>query len=80
MLWIQGFHVIFVVCWFAGLFYLPRILGLLRAKPSTRHQGRTGHHGTQTVSLCHALYAPRYRAGPMAPALFSGSTTCPAAG
>ncbi len=26
MLWIQGFHVIFVVCWFAGLFYLPRIL------------------------------------------------------
>ena len=26
MLWIQGFHVIFVVCWFAGIFYLPRIL------------------------------------------------------
>ena len=25
-MWIQGFHVIFVVCWFAGLFYLPRIL------------------------------------------------------
>jgi putative membrane protein len=25
MLWIQGLHVIFVVCWFAGLFYLPRI-------------------------------------------------------
>ena len=26
MLWIQGFHVIFVVCWFAGIFYLPRLL------------------------------------------------------
>lgn len=26
MLWIRGFHVIFVVCWFAGIFYLPRIL------------------------------------------------------
>ena len=26
MLWIQGFHVIFVICWFAGIFYLPRIL------------------------------------------------------
>jgi len=26
MLWIQGFHVISVVCWFAGIFYLPRIL------------------------------------------------------
>ena len=25
MLWIQGLHVIFVVTWFAGLFYLPRI-------------------------------------------------------
>ena len=25
MLWIQGFHVIFVVCWFAGIFYLPRL-------------------------------------------------------
>ena len=26
MLWIKAFHIIFVVCWFAGLFYLPRIL------------------------------------------------------
>lgn len=26
MLWVQALHVIFVVCWFAGLFYLPRIL------------------------------------------------------
>ena len=25
MLWIQGLRVIFVVTWFAGLFYLPRI-------------------------------------------------------
>ncbi len=26
MLWLKAFHIIFVVCWFAGLFYLPRIL------------------------------------------------------
>ena len=26
MLWLKAFHLIFVVCWFAGLFYLPRIL------------------------------------------------------
>ena len=26
MLWIKAFHVIFVVCWFAGLFYLPRLM------------------------------------------------------
>lgn len=25
MLWVKSFHIIFVVCWFAGLFYLPRL-------------------------------------------------------
>lgn len=25
MLWIKALHIIFVVCWFAALFYLPRI-------------------------------------------------------
>lgn len=25
MLWIKSFHVIFMVTWFAGLFYLPRL-------------------------------------------------------
>ncbi|AXQ27437.1 protoporphyrinogen oxidase HemJ [Solimonas sp. K1W22B-7] len=25
MLWLKAFHIIFVVCWFAGLFYLPRL-------------------------------------------------------
>lgn len=25
MLWVKAFHLIFVVSWFAGLFYLPRI-------------------------------------------------------
>lgn len=25
MLWIKALHVIFVICWFAGLFYLPRL-------------------------------------------------------
>lgn len=34
MLWIQGFHVIFVVCWFAGLFYLPRILVYYAQSPA----------------------------------------------
>lgn len=26
MLWIKAFHIVFVTAWFAGLFYLPRIL------------------------------------------------------
>jgi len=25
MLWVKAFHIVFVVSWFAGLFYLPRI-------------------------------------------------------
>jgi putative membrane protein len=25
MLWIKAFHVIFVISWFAGIFYLPRL-------------------------------------------------------
>lgn len=25
MLWLKAFHVIFIVTWFAGLFYLPRL-------------------------------------------------------
>ena len=25
MLWIKAFHVVSMVCWFAGLFYLPRL-------------------------------------------------------
>ncbi|VUD40340.1 hypothetical protein TDB9533_00126 [Thalassocella blandensis] len=25
MLWIKGFHIIAVICWFAAIFYLPRL-------------------------------------------------------
>ena len=25
MLWVKAFHIIFMVCWFSGLFYLPRL-------------------------------------------------------
>lgn len=26
MLWFKAFHIIAVICWFAGLFYLPRLM------------------------------------------------------
>jgi putative membrane protein len=26
MLWLRAFHIIAVICWFAGIFYLPRIM------------------------------------------------------
>jgi putative membrane protein len=40
MLWLKAFHIIFVVCWFAGLFYLPRIFVYYAAsdKPAVREQ------------------------------------------
>jgi putative membrane protein len=25
MLWVKALHIIFVICWFAGIFYLPRL-------------------------------------------------------
>ena len=25
MLWIKAFHIVAIVCWFAGIFYLPRL-------------------------------------------------------
>lgn len=25
MLWVKAFHIISIVCWFAGIFYLPRL-------------------------------------------------------
>ena len=35
MLWLKAFHIIFVVCWFAGLFYLPRIFVYYAASENT---------------------------------------------
>lgn len=37
MLWIKALHIVFVTSWFAGLFYLPRILvnlAMVDAQPS----------------------------------------------
>jgi protoporphyrinogen IX oxidase len=33
-LWIKAFHIVFVASWFAGLFYLPRILVNLAQVPA----------------------------------------------
>ncbi|MFN3883821.1 MAG: CopD family protein [Rhodocyclaceae bacterium] len=34
MLWLKSFHIFFVVSWFAGLFYLPRIFVNLAMVPT----------------------------------------------
>lgn len=40
MLWIKAFHVIFMVAWFAGLFYLPRLFvnHAMAEEPAVRHR------------------------------------------
>lgn len=38
MLWLQAFHVIFVITWFAGLFYLPRLFVYAAQHPGEQHQ------------------------------------------
>lgn len=49
MLWLKAFHIIFVVCWFAGLFYLPRIFVYYAA--SEHDQTRT-----QLAVMARKLY------------------------
>ena len=34
MLWVKAFHILFVVSWFAGLFYLPRLFVNLAMVPA----------------------------------------------
>lgn len=38
MLWIKAFHIIFMVTWFAGLFYLPRLFVYHTAINPNDHQ------------------------------------------
>lgn len=38
MLWVKSFHIIFMVTWFAGLFYLPRIFVYHTMSESTDEQ------------------------------------------
>lgn len=42
MLWLKAFHIVFVVTWFAGLFYLPRLFV---------------HHAEATEPAVHARLA-----------------------
>ena len=49
MLWIKAFHIIFVVSWFAGLFYLPRIFVNLAMAQEDAERARL-------LLMAHKLY------------------------
>lgn len=38
MLWLKAFHIVFVVTWFAGLFYLPRLFVYAAENPGDEFQ------------------------------------------
>ena len=50
-LWIKAFHYVFVASWFAGLFYLPRILVNLAMVPADSHAERE-----RLLLMGHKLY------------------------
>ena len=36
-LWLKAFHLMAVVCWFAGLFYLPRLFAICNTRNVRAH-------------------------------------------
>lgn len=63
--WLKAFHIIFVAAWFAGLFYLPRILVNLAMVPQDSHAERE-----RLLLMGHKLY--RFATLLMVPALVLG--------
>ena len=64
MLWVKTFHILFVVSWFAGLFYLPRIFVNLALDTQVAVQARL-------LLMAQKLY--RFMTILLVPALFFGA-------
>jgi putative membrane protein len=65
MLWVKALHIIFIASWFAGLFYLPRLLVNLAAVPADSHAERE-----RLLLMARRLY--RFASLLMVPALGFG--------
>lgn len=63
--WVKSLHLIFVACWFAGLFYLPRLFVNLAAVPADSHAERE-----RLLLMGRRLY--RFMSLLMVPALLLG--------
>ena len=64
-LWVKAFHIVFVVSWFAGLFYLPRLFVNLAMVPAGSHAERE-----RLLLMARKLY--RFSSLLMVPALVLG--------
>jgi len=65
MLWIKSFHIVFFACWFAGLFYFPRLFVNLAMVPADSHAERE-----RLLMMARKLY--RFSSLLMIPALGFG--------
>jgi putative membrane protein len=59
MLWIKALHIIFVVCWFSGIFYLPRLFvnSAMAEHDSTREQLNLMQHKLYRFMTGLAVFA-----------------------
>jgi protoporphyrinogen IX oxidase len=58
MLWIKSLHVIFIVSWFAGLFYLPRIFVNLAMETDQKANARLLLMGRKLFRFMNILVVP----------------------
>jgi putative membrane protein len=65
MLWVKSFHIVFVVSWFAGLFYLPRIFVNLAMVPpeSVAERERLMLMARKLMRFTHLLAVPALALG-----------------
>jgi len=64
-LWVKAFHIVFVASWFAGLFYLPRLLVNLAMVPaqSTAERARLLLMGRKLYRFAGLLMGPALALG-----------------
>lgn len=55
MLWVKTFHLVFVISWLAGLFYLPRILVNLALETNDTARARLLLMGRKLYRFMHLL-------------------------
>jgi len=58
MLWIKSLHLLFVISWFAGLFYLPRILVNLAMETDPTSHARLLLMGRKLYRFMNILLVP----------------------
>jgi putative membrane protein len=59
-LWLKWLHIVFMVTWFAGLFYLPRLFVYHAMSEDKRQPRALQDHGAQALLRHHDAAAPSW--------------------